>query len=163
MLRNFVLTLCLANLPFLHADAIRQTLQNAHAHNSVLLFYTTWCPACQKAVLILNTVQQRYPQKVKVLGVNLDDGIARKNYLEDTAIGFETLHANLEDVSTYDVQETVPVIYVLDTDLQIIKRYLKVPNQTLFMQLIERVQAGYLENGTLPIEERIDLWQRKRN
>jgi thiol-disulfide isomerase/thioredoxin len=163
MFRTFLLIFSLTSLPLLHADAIRQTLRNAHAKNSVLLFYTTWCPACKKAVEILSTVQQRYSHNVKVLGVNLDDGIARKNYLEGTVIGFETLSMPLEQVAVYDVKKTVPVIYVLDADLQIVKRYLKVPNRTLFMQLIERLQAGYLENGTLPIEKRIDLWQQKRN
>ena len=162
MFRMLLLTLCL--FPLLQADeTIYRTLEDAHAKNSILLFYTTWCPACKKSVELLNDVQQHYPQSVKILGINLDDGVLRKNYLKETPVGFDTVPMTQQQAAGYGVSGSVPVIYVLDADLQIVKRYFKVPNPSLFMRLIGRLQAGYLENGTLPVEERIDLWQRKRN
>ena len=161
MLRMLLTSICLLFL--LQADdTIERTLQSVHTKNSILLFYTTWCPACKRSIELLNDIQRRYPRSVTILGAELDDGVARTNNLEETPVAFERFSMLPKDAARYGVNESVPVIYVLDGDLQIVKRYSKVPNRTLFLQLIERLQAGYLENGTLPVEERIDLWQRSR-
>jgi thiol-disulfide isomerase/thioredoxin len=137
-------------------------LHQAKATNSILFFYTTWCPACAKSVDILNMAQKNNPIKLKIIGINLDDDKPRKNFLKDTKMRFETQKMRFEEAKKYGVDKSVPVIYILDDKQQIVKKYFKTPNSDVFLKLIDRLQKGFLANGTLPIEQRIDMWKMDR-
>lgn len=135
---------------------------NAATTNTILFFYTSWCPACVKSVEMLNKIDDKYKKSVRVLGVNLDDGVQRKDYLKETPIKFIRKKMTLEEAKKYGVTKSVPVILVLNSKSQIIKKYFKTPNESIFLKLIDRLQSGYLANGTLPIEKRLDLWKMDR-
>lgn len=135
---------------------------NAATTNTILFFYTSWCPACKVSVEMLNKIDNKYKKTITILGINLDDEIKRKNYLLDTPINFRTRKISLDEAKEYGVQKSVPVILVLNNKNQIIKRYYKNPNETMFLKLIDRLQNGFLANGTLPIEKRLDLWKMDR-
>jgi thiol-disulfide isomerase/thioredoxin len=162
MLRVLLATLFVTAFSAAQVDVIEEKLHASDAKTVVLLFYTSWCPACLKAVAMLNEIEAEHLEAVKILGVDLDDGVMRKDFLSATEIRFETLKLSLAEAAAYGVKETVPVIYIFNADRQIVKRYNAVPNQTFFMQLIDRLRQGYLENGTLPPKERIDLWKHHR-
>lgn len=130
--------------------------------NTILFFYTSWCPACVQSVKMLNKIDERYKKHVTILGINLDDGVQRQNYLKDTPIHFRTKKMRLSEAKEYGVTKSVPVILVLNSKSQIIKKYYKNPNESVFVKLIDRLQSGYLANGTLPIEKRLDLWKMDR-
>lgn len=135
---------------------------NAATTNTILFFYTSWCPACAQSVEMLNKIDDKYKKHVTILGINLDDGVERKNYLKNTAINFRTKKMSLSEAKEYGVTKSVPVILVLNNKSQIIKKYYKHPNESMFIKLIDRLQNGYLANGTLPIEKRLDLWKMDR-
>lgn len=162
MIKNLLLV-CLCGQLLLHADMIRQRLHIASATINIVLFYTEWCPPCAKSVSLMNEVAAHYRTDVNPMGIKIDDGIQRQNRLSDIPIAFETLTIRPEEAAQYDVADGIPVFFVLDKNLQIIKRYDGFPNRMLFLRLIKRLQSGYLENGTLPIEKWIDLWEQKRS
>ncbi|MDD3775295.1 MAG: thioredoxin-like domain-containing protein [Sulfurovaceae bacterium] len=144
------------------ADEIQDKLRQTKAINSILFFYAPWCPACAKSADILNTAQKNHPTKLKIIGIDLDDGKHRKNFLKDTRFRFETQKMSLKEAKKYGVDKSIPVIYVLDDKQQVVKKYFKTPNKDVFLKLIDRLQKGFLANGTLPIEQRIDLWKMDR-
>jgi hypothetical protein len=50
---------------------------------------------------------------------------------------------------------------VFDKELKVVKKYNSF-NKDLLSNLITNLKNGLYENGTLPPEQRIDLWQKNR-
>ena len=159
-MKKIILFLLLSSM-LLKAEPLLEFLHPGKT-NYILFFYTTWCPACKKSVEILNELNKENLDSLEILGINLDDDIDRNNFLKDTKIDFQTISMNREDTKKYGVYESIPVIYILNQKKQIIKKYLQTPRKKTFITLVERLQKGYLANGTLPIEKRVDLWKMDR-
>ena len=77
-------------------------------------------------------------------------------------------NSNLELISItqnsakeFGVNQSVPYILVFDKELKVVKKYNSF-NKDLLSNLITNLKNGLYENGTLPPEQRIDLWQKNR-
>lgn len=62
----------------------------------------------------------------------------------------------------YGLSQSVPLILVADHEGNVIKRFKSLPDKTIFGDLIQRLEEGRLENGTLPIDQRLDTWKMNR-
>jgi hypothetical protein len=62
----------------------------------------------------------------------------------------------------YGLAQSVPLILIADHTGTVVKRFHTLPDKTIFTDLIQRLEEGRLENGTLPIEQRIDSWKMDR-
>ena len=144
------------------SENIQQFLAGSQEKMKIICFYTSWCPACRNSIDTLNEVHTKFGDKVEILGVNLDDGVKRKVFVEPSSVKFKTVRSALAQVQIYGVKDSVPVIIVLNDQQAVIKRFYETPNRAYFLKLIGRLSSGYLENGTLPIEKRVDLWKNKR-
>lgn len=147
---------------FCFADSLYEKLK-LHKKNYILFFYTTWCPACEKSTDILNEIAEKYPNSLQIVGINIEDNIKRKNFFENKVLNFMTLYLDKAEAVKYGVEKSIPVIYILNSKKQIIKKYFETPRKSSFLALIDRLQKGFLANGTLPIEQRVDLWKKERN
>lgn len=74
---------------------------------------------------------------------------------------FKTNSISFEDSKKFGVDKSVPYILVFDKELKVIKKYNSF-NELLLTKLVKNLQQGLYENGTLPPEQRIDLWQKNR-
>jgi hypothetical protein len=73
-----------------------------------------------------------------------------------------SLHTiTLDEAKEYGVERSVPYILIFDKSGKAIKRY-HTFNPTLIKKLVNNLKNGLYENGTLPPEQRIDLWQKNR-
>ncbi len=143
-------------------ENIKQFLAGSQDKMKIICFYTSWCPACRSSIDTLNEVHTKFGNKVEVLGVNLDDGVKRKVSVEPSSARFKVVRSTLAQVQAYGVKDSVPVIFVLNDQQSVIKKFYETPNREYFLKLIGRLSSGYLENGTLPIEKRVDLWKKER-
>ena len=73
----------------------------------------------------------------------------------------ELISISLNDSKKFGVTQSVPYILVLDKELKVVKKY-SAFNEDLLTKLINNLKNGLYENGTLPPEQRIDLWQKNR-
>lgn len=144
-------------------DILQEQIDTETKTITILFFYTTWCPACKKSIELLNDIDKKLHAKVKVIGIDLDDGVKRKNYIENLDIRFKVIKQNLVKVRKYGVKDSVPVILIVNEQRTVIKRFYELPNRNYFFALVQRLSSGYLENGTLPVQERIDLWKNSRD
>lgn len=144
-------------------DALDNYIKADNSKITILCFYTTWCPACQQSIDLLHDLQTQLQDKIRIIGINLDDSTERNFFIDDTKIKFKVIKLNIQDTKEYGVKDSIPVILVLNEKHLVIKRFYETPNRDYFLKLIKRVSSGYLENGTLPIENRVDLWKNKRN
>lgn len=62
----------------------------------------------------------------------------------------------------FGLAQSVPLILIADRGGNVIKRFESLPDKTLLNDLISRLEEGRLENGTLPIDRRVDTWTMDR-
>lgn len=113
------------------------------ASASVVIFYTSWCPPCQRSLTLLDEMKKKYP-RLFISRVSVDDIESQKLALP------------------YGLSQSVPLILIADQSGNVVKRFKSLPDKTIFGDLIQRLEDGKLENGTFPIEQRLDTWKMDR-
>ena len=68
----------------------------------------------------------------------------------------------LKVAKTFGLTENVPYILIADHSGMVVKRFQAIPDHAILNALIQRLEEGRLENGTLPSEQRIDTWKQNR-
>lgn len=129
----FSAPLSLKNTPYFHPNA----------SVNIVIFYTTWCPPCQRSLALLDTVQNTHP-KIALHRVCVDDPQSQK----------KAVH--------YGLGQSIPIILIADHSGNVVKRFSALPDQSILEALIQRLEEGRLENGTLPIDRRLDTWKMDR-
>ncbi|AXX95759.1 TlpA family protein disulfide reductase [Arcobacter ellisii] len=124
---------------------------------NIVTFVTSWCSSCQKTnEYLLSLSEKNSDVFVTLLFVDeeIPSTISKNKNLELISI-------SLNDAKKFGVSKSVPYILVLDKELKVVKKY-STFNEDLLFRLINNLKNGLYENGTLPPEQRIDLWQKNR-
>lgn len=110
---------------------------------SVVCFFASWCPPCERSMHLVVNLKKRYPS---------------------TAVHIFFLDSlqSIVSASPFGVNKKLPLILVADHSGWVVKRFESTPDPENFYSLIHRLHEGRLENGTPPISERLDLWTNKR-
>ncbi|WP_329656955.1 thioredoxin family protein [Sulfuricurvum sp.] len=125
--------LSLKDTPYFHPNASA----------NIVIFYTSWCPPCLRSLALLDTVQKSHP-KIALHRICVDDPQSQKKAVP------------------YGLGQSIPIILIADHEGNVVKRFSTLPDKTILSDLIARLEEGRLENGTLPIEKRIDSWKMDR-
>ena len=129
----FSAPLSLKDTPYFHPNASA----------NIVIFYTSWCPPCKRSLVLLDEMHKEHP-RLSISRVCVDTPAQQK-------------HAQ-----PFGILQTVPLILIADRSGSVVKRFKTLPDKTIFSNLIQRLEEGRLENGTLPIEQRIDSWKQNR-
>ncbi len=122
---------------------------------NIVAFVTSWCPPCQETKDYLTKLAKQNKEiTVSLLFVDEPVQISSDNNLHKNTI-------TLQEAKKYGVERSVPYILIFDKSGKAIKKY-HTFNPTLITKLVKNLQQGLYENGTLPLEQRIDLWQKNR-
>ena len=152
--RLLFLILCLKGVVFATPFLIENLDKN---RINVVAFVTSWCPPCQKTSEYLLSLSQKNSD-VFVTLLFVDEEIPSTIFKNSN---LELISISLNDAKKFGVGESVPYILVLDKELKVVKKY-STFNEDLLFRLINNLKNGLYENGTLPPEQRIDLWQKNR-
>lgn len=148
------LILCLKGVvnatPFLIEDLNKNRI-------NIVAFVTSWCPVCQKTSDYLLSLSQKNSGVFFTL-LFVDEEIP-STISENSNLKLISISKN--DAQKFGVNESVPYLLVFDKELKIVKKY-HTFNENLLSRLIKNLENGLYENGTLPPEQRIDLWQKNR-
>lgn len=110
---------------------------------NIVVFYASWCPPCQRTL----TLMKELAKKDKKLHLSLIDIKDPDSFRVAKAFG---------------LGESIPYILVGDHSGSVVKRFIATPDKNILKALIQRLEEGRLENGTLPIEQRVDTWNMNR-
>lgn len=152
----FVLSLLLQGVAMsapLSINGLQGTRENSI---NVVAFVTSWCPPCQDTTDFLTRLAKQN-KEVFVSLLFVDESVSISSENQNLS-----LHAiTLGEAKKYGVERSVPYILIFDKSGKAIKRY-HTFNPTLITKLVNNLKNGLYENGTLPPEQRIDLWQKNR-
>lgn len=116
---------------------------NPKASISIVVFYTTWCPPCTTTLTLLDQIKKEHPN-LSLKRICVDDS------------------AQLKLAQPFGILQSVPLILIADRSGSIVKQFKTLPDKNILNALIQRLEEGRLENGTLPSEQRIDTWKQNR-
>lgn len=136
--------------PFLMEDLKKDKI-------NVVAFVTSWCFPCQKSSEYLLSLSEKNSD-VFVTLLFVDEDVP-KNIIKTENLNL--LSISYEESKKFGVDKSVPYILIFDRNRNFVKKYGSF-NESLLSKLINNLKNGLYENGTLPPDERIDLWQKKR-
>ena len=97
-------------------DGSEISLADLKGRPTVLIFWTAWCPVCKEEAPVFNSLAEKYePRGVQVLGINIQDSIARtQGGIKDFGIRYTVARdADAHVARRYSVKGT-PTIILLD-------------------------------------------------
>ena len=136
-----ILYTCLLNAVPLSLNKL--TDFHPEASVNIVVFYAPWCPPCKHTLAFMNELSQK-DSKLHISLINVEN-----------PYWFHVAKA-------LGMGETIPYIVIADQSGTIVKRFEEIPNRSILNSLIERLKEGRLENGTLPIDKRVDTWKMNR-
>ncbi|MDD2896124.1 MAG: redoxin domain-containing protein [Aliarcobacter sp.] len=124
---------------------------------NVVAFVTLWCPVCIKTNDYLLSLAKNNSE-ISVTLFFVDEDIPSS--IIQTA-NLKLISISLNDSKEFGVTQSVPYILVFDKKSELVKKY-NTFNEAFISRLINNLKNDLYENGTLPPEQRIDLWQKNR-
>lgn len=124
---------------------------------NIVAFVTSWCPVCIKTNDYLVSLGEKNSE-IFITLLFVDEDIPTS--IKQTS-NLKTSSISLNDSKNFGVTKSVPYILIFDKKGGIVKKY-HTFNENLISRLINNLKNNLYENGTLPPEKRIDLWQKNR-
>ena len=114
--------------PFLVRDISGGVVSTAEWHGKVVFlnFWATWCPPCREEIPELVELQNRYKDRLQVVGISMDDpenvaGVRR--FSEREGVNYPIVMASREIVSEYGGVPALPTSFVINTDGRIVQKH----------------------------------------
>lgn len=123
---------------------------------NIVAFVASWCPPCKETTNFLTRLAKKN-QDIYVSLFFVDEKMQTSS--ENNNFHINTI--TYQEAKKYGVERSIPYILIFDKSGKAIKKY-HTFNPELISKLINNLQNGLYENGTLPPEKRIDLWQKNR-
>lgn len=124
---------------------------------NIVAFVTSWCPVCIKTNDYLVSLGEKNSE-IFITLLFVDEDIPTS--IKQTS-NLKTISISLNDSKNFGVTKSVPYILIFDKKSELVKKY-HTFNENLISRLINNLKNNLYENGTLPPEQRIDLWQKNR-
>jgi thiol-disulfide isomerase/thioredoxin len=58
---------------YIDPNDLTEILNHSNLKASLIFFWATWCPNCKEQLLNLAKVQNKFPKKLKVIAINIDE------------------------------------------------------------------------------------------
>jgi thiol-disulfide isomerase/thioredoxin len=108
-------------------------LSNLKGKIVILNFWATWCPYCVEEIPHLIKLQDKYKDKVKILGITVDDADAQisvRQFVEQKKINYSILFSTKEIAKGYGPMTGIPMTIILDKNLQVAKKLMGYQNKS---------------------------------
>ena len=119
-----------------------------------LNFWATWCGPCRAEVPDLVALQERYKDRLQVIGLNVDDEDLSEvqDYVKETGINYPVAMASDAVRIEYGGIPALPTSFVLDTEGRVVQKHVGLFDPALYETEI-RALLG------LPIQARVENFE----
>lgn len=109
-------------------------LADSHGKVVFLNFWATWCGPCRVEIPDLVDLQNRYKDRLQVIGLNVDDDDADEiqKYVEKTGINYPVAMAPAELRRQYGGIPALPTSFVLDTEGRVVQKHVGLFDPSLY-------------------------------
>jgi thiol-disulfide isomerase/thioredoxin len=130
------------------------SLANARGKVVLLNFWATWCGPCRAEIPDLIVLQERYAEKLQIIGLMVDEDDAEvvKQVVARTGINYPVAMTSPEIRLRYGGIAALPTSFVLDTQGRVVQKHEGLRNPALYEMEI-RALLG------LPIDARVETFE----
>jgi thiol-disulfide isomerase/thioredoxin len=88
-------------------------------------FWATWCPPCRAEIPILIDLENRYKDRLQIVGVSVDDGDPAdvKQFAKEAGINYPIVMADRAIVSEYGGVPALPTLFVVNPDGNVVQKH----------------------------------------
>lgn len=141
--------------PFLMTDLDGQAVSTAQWNGKVviLVFWATWCPPCRAEIPMLVHLQSRYKDKLRVVGVSLDDATPAevRGFVKQMGMNYPVVMADERLVEEYGGVPALPTAFVIGPDGKVVQKHVGLLPETLYDQEV-RALLG------MPVDAKIETF-----
>jgi thiol-disulfide isomerase/thioredoxin len=121
-----------------------------------LNFWATWCGPCRAEVPDLIALQDRYKDRLQIIGLNVDDDDPAEiqKYVEETGINYPVAMTSNDIRIQYGGIPALPTSFVLDTEGRVVQKHVGLWNPAVYETEI-RALLG------MPIMARVETFEDK--
>ncbi len=120
-----------------------------------LNFWATWCGPCRAEIPDLVALQNRYKDRLQIIGLNVDDEEADiKQYAEEMGINYPVAITSNDIRIQYGGIPALPTSFVLDTEGRVVQKHVGLWNPAIYETEI-RALLG------MPIMARVETFEDK--
>ena len=106
----------------------------------ILNFWATWCPYCVEEIPHLIKLQEKYKNKIQVIGITVDDKEAQisvRQFVEQKKINYPILFSSQDIVKGYAPMKGIPMSIILDKNLMVVQKVVGYQNKAFFEKQIK--------------------------
>jgi thiol-disulfide isomerase/thioredoxin len=113
--------------PFLVSDLNGHAISTAQLHGKVVLvnFWATWCPPCREEIPGLIALQNKYKDRLQIIGVSVDEDAPAsfvKAFAEKEGINYPVVMGT-EIAKEYGGVPALPTSFVVNTDGRVVQKH----------------------------------------
>ena len=143
--------------PFLLNDLTGQAMVSSATFPGkvvILSFWATWCPPCRVEIPELIDLQNRYPDKLQIIGISMDDAQDDadmqkvKNFAAKMGMNYPIVMASHKLAEEYGGVPALPTSFILNTSGKIVQKHVGLfPTETYDNEI--RALLGLPVNATV--------------
>lgn len=117
-------------------------------------FWATWCPPCRAEIPILIDLQNRYKDRLQIVGVSVDDGDLAdvKQFAKEAGINYPIVMADRAIVKEYGGVPALPTLFVVNPDGNVVQKH-----EGLFSNELYEAEVRLLLG--LPVDASIETFE----
>jgi thiol-disulfide isomerase/thioredoxin len=143
-------------------DLDGRPLSSADWHGKVVIvnFWATWCPPCRAEIPDLVALQNKYRDRLVIIGVSQDEGSVEvvKQFVAAHQMNYPVVMMTPEIDQAFPGIRALPTSFILDRESRVVQRHVGLLNQVITEQET-RALAGLPVNASI---EEIDRGQPAR-
>jgi thiol-disulfide isomerase/thioredoxin len=131
------------------------TLAALHGKVIFLNFWATWCGPCRAEIPDLIALQDRYKDRLQIIGLNVDDEEADiKQYADEMHINYPVAMTSNDIRIQYGGIPALPTSFVLDTEGRVVQKHVGLWNPAVYEAEIRSLLG-------MPIMARVETFEDK--
>jgi thiol-disulfide isomerase/thioredoxin len=117
-------------------------------------FWATWCPPCRAEIPILIDLQNRYKDRLQIVGVSVDDGDPTdvKQFVKEAGINYPIVMADRAIVKEYGGVPALPTLFVVNPDGNVVQKHEGLFSNELYEAEVRSLLA-------LPVDATIETFE----
>jgi thiol-disulfide isomerase/thioredoxin len=130
------------------------SIEASHGKVVLLNFWATWCGPCRAEIPELVALQNRYKDRLQIIGLVVDDDDAKeiRKVIESEGINYPVALANPETRFAYGGIAALPTVFVVNSDGRVVQKHVGLFNPALYEAEV-RALLG------LPVAAKVETFQ----
>jgi thiol-disulfide isomerase/thioredoxin len=141
---------------FLLTDVAGDPVSTAEWKGKVVIlnFWATWCPPCRAEIPMLIDLQNRYKERLQIVGVSVDDAEPDEvaEFAKQAGMNYPVVMANRGLVQEYGGVPALPTAFVINPDTKVVQKHVGLFPESMYEQEIRALL-------NLPVDVRVETFE----